>query len=113
MSLEKTVESLLDRFGVGVTVLKRSITNYSPVADVFVQANSETSARCVVINKSQARVNERESNSVQSVLLFFGPSPVIEKGDRFMLAGKMHSIETVQEFARSGVVVGYKVQATR
>lgn len=113
MSLEKTVESLLDRFGVGVTVLKRSISSYSPVADVFVQANTESAARCVVINKAQARINERESNSVQSVLLFFGASPAIEKGDRFMLGGKMHAIETVQEFARAGVVVGYKVQATR
>lgn len=120
MALADSVDSLLQRFGVTVTVTKRTVSAYSPVADIAAQTVTESSARCIVISKTTARRGEQEQrrgeqeqNSLQTVNLFFGPSPVIEKGDRFTLSGKVHAIEQVQEFARAGVLVGYKVQATR
>lgn len=113
MALADSVDSLLQRFGVTVTVTKRTVYAYSPVADIASQTVTESSARCIVISKTTARRGEQEQNSLQTVNLFFGPSPVIEKGDRFTLSGKVHAIEQVQEFARAGVLVGYKVQATR
>lgn len=113
MALADSVENLLQRFGVTVTVQKRTVSAYSPVADVAVATNTEAEARCIVISKTSARRGEQEQNSLQTVNLFFGPSPVIEKGDRFTLSGKVHAIEQVQEFARAGVIIGYKVQATR
>ena len=113
MALADSVDSLLQRFGVTVTVTKRTVSAYSPVADIAAQTVTESSARCIVISKTTARRGEQEQNSLQTVNLFFGPSPAIEKGDRFTLSGKVHAIEQVQEFARAGVLVGYKVQATR
>lgn len=113
MALADSVDSLLQRFGVTVTVIKRTVSAYSPVADIASQTVTESSARCIVISKTTARRGEQEQNSLQTVNLFFGPSPVIEKGDRFTLSEKVHAIEQVQEFARAGVLVGYKVQATR
>jgi hypothetical protein len=113
MSLANTVTALLEKYGVDVTLQKRSASAYSPTSDTIAATNTAETARCVVVRKSEQRTGELDSRNVSTVALFFGPSPQISIGDRFTLDGKSHAIETAEQLAVSGVTVGYRVTATR
>lgn len=113
MSLIDTVTSLLDAYGVDVTLQKRTTSAYSPTTDTHAATNTSETARCVVVRKADQRTGETDSRNVATVALFFGPSPSLSIGDRFVLSGKTHAIETADELSFMGSIVGYKVTATR
>ena len=113
MALVDTVTSLLDAYGVDVTLQKRTASAYSPTSDTIAATNTAETARCVVVRKAEQRTGETDSRNVATVALFFGPSPSIAIGDRFVLNSKTHAIESADEINFRGAVVGYKVTATR
>lgn len=113
MALVDTITSLLDAYGVEVSLQKRVVSAHSPVSDTVLATNTSQTARCVVVNKADARSGDNDARNVSRVSLFFGSSPSVEIGDRFQLSGKTHAIETVGEIQFAGSIVGYKVTATR
>lgn len=118
MALVDTITSLLDAYGVDVSLQKRVVSAHSPVSDTVLATNTSQTARCFVITKTAGRnirdlVSMQRVASVSEINAFFGPSPVVSDGDSFTLNNQKYSIQSVGEIAFAGSIVGYKVTATR
>lgn len=120
MSLIDTVTSLLDAYGVDVTLQKRTTSAYSPTTDTHAATNTSEAARCFVVRNGETMgvgrpgtEGDLKPQTAADLSLFFGPLPAVSIGDAFTLNEKRYSILTASEIAFAGSIVGYKVTATR